>query len=136
MDFLFRIGLYLSPSHMALHPGNVLGHNNEIIIAGSERSYWPQPRNKTHSKVKSSHRPGLFRGGLRVLHRMLRKSPVKARAHEEEKPAFVTDGITLGQVALWLGGGGLASPELLREVGSHSNGHGSQIICKPSCSLS
>ena len=34
LDFVFGIGLYLSPSDMALHPGNIQGYNNEIQIAG------------------------------------------------------------------------------------------------------
>ena len=36
LDFVFGIGLYLSPSDMALHPGNVQDYNNEITIAGSD----------------------------------------------------------------------------------------------------
>ena len=36
LDFVFGIGLYLSPSDMTLHPGNVQGYNNEIQIAGSD----------------------------------------------------------------------------------------------------
>ena len=36
LDFMFGIGLYLSPSDMALHPGNIQGYNNEIQIAGSD----------------------------------------------------------------------------------------------------
>ena len=36
LDFVFGIGLYLLPSDMALHPGNVKGYNNEIIITRSE----------------------------------------------------------------------------------------------------
>ena len=36
LDFVFGLGLYLTPSDMALHPGNVQGYNKEIVIAGSE----------------------------------------------------------------------------------------------------
>ena len=36
LDFVFGIGLYLLPSDMALHPGNMQGYNNEIQIAGSD----------------------------------------------------------------------------------------------------
>ena len=36
LDFVFGIGLYRSPSDMALHPGNIQGYNNEIQIAGSD----------------------------------------------------------------------------------------------------
>ena len=34
LDFVFGLGLYLATSDMALHPGNVQGNNNEIVIAG------------------------------------------------------------------------------------------------------
>lgn len=36
LDFVFGIGLYLSRSDMPLHPDNVQGYNNEIVIAGSD----------------------------------------------------------------------------------------------------
>ena len=36
LDFVFGIGLYLSPSDMALHSGNVQGYNNKIVIARSD----------------------------------------------------------------------------------------------------
>ena len=35
LDFMCGIGLFLMPSDMALHPGNVQGYNNESQIAGS-----------------------------------------------------------------------------------------------------
>ena len=35
LDFVFGLGLYLAPSDMTLHPGNVQGYN-EIVIVGSE----------------------------------------------------------------------------------------------------
>ena len=43
MDFVFGIGLYLSPSDMALHPGNIKGYNNEIQIAGSDAAIGHNP---------------------------------------------------------------------------------------------
>ena len=43
LDFVFGIGLYLSPSDMALHPGNVQGYNNEIQIAGSDAAIGHNP---------------------------------------------------------------------------------------------
>ena len=36
LDYVFGIGLYLAPSDMELHMGNVQGYNNEIVIAGSD----------------------------------------------------------------------------------------------------
>ena len=43
LNFLFGIGLCLSPSDMALHPGNIRGHNNEIQITGSEAAIGHSP---------------------------------------------------------------------------------------------
>ena len=43
LDFVFGIGLYLSPSDMALHPGNIQGYNNEIRIAGSDAAIGHNP---------------------------------------------------------------------------------------------
>ena len=43
LDFVFGIGLYLAPSDMALHPGNVQGYNNEILTAGSEAAIGHNP---------------------------------------------------------------------------------------------
>ena len=36
LDYVFGIGLYLVPSDKAVHPDNVQGYNNEIVIAESE----------------------------------------------------------------------------------------------------
>ena len=43
LDFVFGIGLYLAPSDMALHPGNVQGYNNEMVITGSEAAIVHNP---------------------------------------------------------------------------------------------
>ena len=43
LDFVFGIGLSLSPSDMALHPGNIQGYNNEIQIAGSDAAIGHNP---------------------------------------------------------------------------------------------
>ena len=42
-DFVFGIGLYLSPYDMAFHPGNVQGYYNEIHIAGSDAAIGHNP---------------------------------------------------------------------------------------------
>ena len=75
LDFVFGIGLYLAPSDMALHPGNVQGYNNEIVIAGSEAAIGHNPglnesdrqdRRRCPSKEKSQHQPGQITRGHRV----------------------------------------------------------------------
>ena len=43
LDFVCGIGLYLMPSDMALHPGNVQGYNNEIQIAGLDAAIGYNP---------------------------------------------------------------------------------------------
>ena len=43
LNFVFGLGIYLAPSDMALHPGNVQGYNNEIVIAGSEAAIGHNP---------------------------------------------------------------------------------------------
>ena len=43
LDFVFGLGLYLAPSDMTLHPGNVQGYNNEIVIVGSEAAIGHNP---------------------------------------------------------------------------------------------
>ena len=40
---VFGIGLYLAPSDITLHRGNVPGYNNEIVIAGSEAAIGHNP---------------------------------------------------------------------------------------------
>ena len=42
-DFVFGLGLNLAPRDMALHPGNVQGYNNEIVIAGTEAAIGHNP---------------------------------------------------------------------------------------------
>ena len=43
LDFVFGIGLNLSPSNMALHLGIIQGYNNEIQIAGSDLAIGHSP---------------------------------------------------------------------------------------------
>ena len=55
LDFVIGIGLYLAPSDMALHPGNVQGYNNEIVIAGSEAAIGHNPGiNESEQIVKTA----------------------------------------------------------------------------------
>ena len=43
LDFVFGIGIYLSPSDMGLHPDNIQGYNKEIQIAGSDAAIGHNP---------------------------------------------------------------------------------------------
>ena len=76
LDFVFGIGLYLSPSDMALHPVNVQGYNNDIQIAGSDAAIdttHPLPRSIRHSKGRPPHQLGPFTR-KHSLHRTRRES--------------------------------------------------------------
>ena len=117
LDFVFGIGLYLSPSDMALHPDNVQGYNNEIIIAGSDavighnpginESELPQAPNDSAFKTKIAPTTGKVQREpqgpkphvKKVNHvasqhtaelRAQALQQVKARAHEEEKLVLIT----------------------------------------------
>ena len=82
LDFLFGIGLYLSPSDMALHPGNVQGYNNEIQIAGSDAAIGHNPGiNEVESINPTSEVDKAFQGKTaspagtaHILHRTRRES--------------------------------------------------------------
>ena len=125
LDFVFGIGLYLSPSDMALYPGNILGYNNEIIIAGSDAVIGHNP-GINESEPPQAPSDSTFKGNIappagtvqrgpqgptpyteKVTHvatqhaAELRKQSLQ-QAHEDEKLALVTGGIALGLVALWL----------------------------------
>ncbi|MEW8317033.1 MAG: hypothetical protein AB2653_18585 [Candidatus Thiodiazotropha endolucinida] len=126
LDFVFGIGLYLSPSDMALHPGNVQGYNNEIVIAGSDAVIGHNPGINEPEPISGTKGEKTFQGKTAppagTVHRgpqAIRETngdgmPVAAapknptaqtngqQAHEEEKVALVTAGIALGLVALWL----------------------------------
>ena len=68
LDFVFGIGVYLSPSDMALHPGNVQGYNNEIQIAGSDAAIGHNPGiNEVESINPTSEVDRGWSGGAKVL---------------------------------------------------------------------
>ena len=110
------IGLYLSPSDMELHPGNILSYNNVIIIAGSDVAVGHKPGinesepvvQTAHSVGKLPHQPGLFTGELQCRRRLNvaaqqrnKQQQKQVTTHEEEKAALITAGIVTGLAALW-----------------------------------
>ena len=126
---MFGIGLYLSPSDMALHPGNVQGYNNEIQIAGSDAAIGHNPGiNEVESINPTSEVDKAFQGKTAspagTVHEEPHPSRNKTRvsaadkdgtsaadppekrqsatAHEEEKTALVAIGIAGGLAVLWL----------------------------------
>ena len=129
LDFVFGIGVYLSPCDMALHTGNVQGYNNEIQIAGSDAAIGHNPGiNEVESINPTSEVDKAFQGKTASPAGTVQEEPQpsqnKARvsaadndgtsaadppekrqsatAHEEEKTALVAVGIAGGLAALWL----------------------------------
>ena len=126
---MFGIGLYLSPSDMALHPGNVQGYNNKILIAGSDAAIGHNPginevelinltsqvdktfQGKTASPAGTVHEePYSSQNKTRVSSAdndgtSAAYPPEKrqsATAHEEEKTTLVAVGIADCLAVLWL----------------------------------
>ena len=124
LDFVFGLGFYLAPSDIALHPGNVQGYNNEIVIAGSEAAIDHNPGiNKTEqisgtgdksfeakiaAPIWTDHKgPPSGRPAAAVADPAGQQQHASGRAaatsHEEEKTALTAAGVGVGLVALWLG---------------------------------
>ena len=129
-DFVFGIGLYLAPSDMALHPGNVQGYNNEIVITGSEAAIGHNPGINESEQISGTGDKS-FKGKIAAPAGTDHKGPPSGRAagsptpaavapvadpaglqqlasaaaaasHEEEKTALIAAGVGVGLVALWL----------------------------------
>ena len=123
LDFVFGIGLYLAPSDMALHPGNVQVYNNEIVIAGSEAAIGHNPGINESEQISRTGDKS-FEGKIAAPAGTDHKGPpsgkpagpptpaavapqqhvsaAAATSHEEEKTAIIAAGVRVGLVALWL----------------------------------
>lgn len=121
LEFVFGIGLYLSPSDMELHPGNVQGYNNEIVIAGSDTVIGHNPGINGSEQIATlkvirhtivnpptgrdvhigPQAPMPHAEAITPITAVLVVEQAKTKAHKEEKVALIT-GETLGLVALLL----------------------------------
>ena len=105
---------------MALHPGNVQGYNNEIVIAGSEATIATTRESTSRSRSARSQAMS-FEGKIAAPTGTDHKGPLSGRSagspptpatvapqqhaatsHEEEKTALIAAGVGVGLVALWL----------------------------------
>ena len=121
LDF-FGLRLYPDPSDMALHPGNVQGYNNEIVIAGSEAAIGQNPGINESEQIGKTTGDKSFEGKIAAPARTDHKGPLSGRpagssptpatvapqqhaaatSHEEEKTALIAAVVGVGLVALWL----------------------------------
>ena len=124
LDFVFGLGLYLAPSNMALHPGNVQGYNNENVIAGSEAAIGHNPGFNESEQIGKTTGDKSFEGKTAAPAGTYHKGPPSGRpagpltpaavapqqhafaaaatSHEDEKAALIAAGVGVGLVALWL----------------------------------
>ena len=119
LDFVFGIGLYLSPSDMVLHPGNIQGYNNKIVIARTDATVGHNPginglapfstaddktlEGKIVPPAGTVHRgPGSTQQPKQPATVVAKPQPQpKQQAHEKEKAALVVGGMAIGLVTLW-----------------------------------
>lgn len=129
VNFVFGIGLYMAPCDMLLRIGQVVGYNNEIMIATSAQSLG---FNMDVNTVPTPPTPHTGETGLPVpkeqfAPRMGEQPPAAsteatrhakgrtlgdgedaaemvamAREHADEKTALVVGGVAVGLLALWL----------------------------------
>ena len=127
LDFVFGIGPYLSPSDMVLHPENIQGYNNKIVIAGTDATVGHNPRINELAPISTTGDKTLegkivppagtvYRGPGSTQQQQPKQPAVakpvamprpqtqpvaKPQAHEEEKAALVVGGIAVALVTLW-----------------------------------
>ena len=123
LDFVFGIGLCLSPSDMALYLGNIQGYNNEIQIAGSDAAIKHNPGINEQGPIASKGDKA-FRGKIASPAGTVHKGPQpsknktivsaadndgtsaekrqSATTHKEENTALVAVGVAGGIAALCL----------------------------------
>ena len=127
-DCVFGLELYLAPSDMALHPGNVQGYNNEIVIAGSVAAIGRNPGINESELIHKTAGDQSFEGKIAapagtdhmgppsgrpagsptpaanapVAPQQHASSRAAATSHEEEKTALIAAGVGVGLLALWL----------------------------------
>ena len=117
VDFVFGIGLYMAPSNMVLHIGQLAGYNNEIVVAtpsqklgmngqinasvviavtdtgekGLVRSVELQPRRDEAQQPRATEKPQSRRDTVAG-------ETAKNRLHEEEKTALVVGAAGIGSL--------------------------------------
>ena len=140
LDFVFGIGLYLSPRGMALHPGNIQGYNNEIQIAGSDAAIGHNPGINEAEPIACKGDKA-FQGKIASPAGTVQKGPQPSRdsaadnggtsveerqsatVHEEENTTLVAVGIAVSLAAFWLSSREPV-PSSHEKQGPHSNGQG------------
>ena len=83
LDFVFGTGLYLSPSDMALHPGNVQGYNNEIIVTGSDAVIGHNP-GINESEPQQAPSDSTFKGKIAPPAGTVQRGPQGPAPHAEK----------------------------------------------------
>ena len=120
VDFVFGFGLYMAPSDMLLRIDQIIGYNNEIVIAkeglrlGLNSSINDTDPEATPEAPKDLEKSGSSNANTGVLVKpqdqpqSRRRPPPLTREvqsaledHEDEKGAVIVVGVSLGLMALW-----------------------------------
>ena len=119
VDFVFGIGLYMSPSDMLLRIGQIHGYSNEIVVATTDQKLGfnsglnaadvlvnPGASGETglvkpnQSKLGTAH--AQREGGDRSVGAPTSgRQQAAARHHIDEKTALIVGGVGVGLAALW-----------------------------------
>jgi hypothetical protein len=110
VNFVFGIGLYMAPGDMLLRIGQVVGYNNEIVIATAAQTLGintgvnatsPPPTSQGETGLVKPMTPTVVTPAPTVLN--TEQHPKSAQApHEAEKTALIVGGIAVGLLTLWL----------------------------------
>jgi len=100
VDYVFGIGLYMAPSDMQLRINQIVGYNNEIIIATEHEELG------VNSDVNTSASPAYIETGIvgsLPSETIVPLTPaVGINDHEDEKTALIVGSIAVGLITLWL----------------------------------
>ena len=75
LDYVLGIELYLAPSDMTLHTGNVQGYNNEIVTAGSDAAIGHNPGINESEPISGTKGDKAFQGKLAPPARTVNRGP-------------------------------------------------------------
>ena len=110
VNYVFGVGLYMSPSDMLLRLGQVAGYNNPIIIITSDQALGLNMGFNTSDAspdvTNDTRETGLVKAQKSQLAPTTADSQPQEKAnadqHENEKPALIMGGIAIRLVGLWV----------------------------------
>ena len=100
VDYVYGIGLYMSPSNMELRIGTVMDYNNEIVIAtkdqklGLNNNVNNKPTGNINEIIPTKSKP------IKVEKNIILKPDNLSKQHEDNKTVIIVGSIVIGLTAL------------------------------------